>query len=203
MPWALGQDSSLQIISLCRERELVVEAPSEKTMPCVLRGGNSTWNWLPFLCHHLVIFLFSSEGSPGSAGSDRCSVEQSPSPSHPTSPTLSKAEWKGQMWSQTILTGDWFPPSFLPKSLFSLLMFGWIIPILTKSKEEQKEIIPKDLGRHLGEKVQKRKPQRFSALEMVSKQIHPDWLICAGHCDEGKRMEQRCDFWKLSAIWAW
>lgn len=176
--WAFGQESNLQIISHCKERKLVVKVPFEKTMLGVLRGGNSTWNWQPFFCHHLVIFLFSSEGSPGSAGSDRCSIEQSPSASYPTSPALHKGWVKGADVEPDYFDRGWVPPSpFLPKNLFSLLMFGWIIPILNEKQRGTERNYSKRVGETSGRKVQ-RKPQRFSALEMVSEWIHPNLLIC-------------------------
>lgn len=157
--WAFGQESNLQIISLCRECKLTVKTPYEKTTLCLLRGGNSTWSWRPFLCHHLVIFLFSSEGSPGCARSDRCCAEQSPwpIPSQPARTTLSKGWVKGadvepDYFDRRLIFPSLPPP---PQSLFSFLTFRWELFLLWTKSKEQHGIIMEGLGRHLRGKEHK------------------------------------------------
>lgn len=85
MPGRLDRHQSFRSpIILRRERKLIVKTPSAKPAPHSLRNGNTPWHWQSFLCHHLVIFLFSSEGSLGSGGSDRRSAELSPGPLPPS-----------------------------------------------------------------------------------------------------------------------
>lgn len=49
-----------------REDKFFVAKYCEKTMSSICRGGNAPWKWQPIFCHHLVLFLFSSEESLGS-----------------------------------------------------------------------------------------------------------------------------------------
>lgn len=158
-----------------------MKVPSEKTMLCLLRGGNSTWNWQPFLCHHLVIFLFSSEGIPGFAGSDRCSVEQSPNPSYPTGPALSKGWVKGADAKPDYFDRGLISPTSPQKPFFSPYVWMNYSYSLWKAKRNRKKLFQRGGIWGDGRESTKRKPQKFSALEMVSEQIHPDLLICAGH----------------------
>lgn len=153
-------------IILRRETKLIVKTPSAKPVLHILRNGNTPWHWQSLLCHHLLLFLFSSEGSLGSGGNDRCCAELSPGPSHPAGPTLSKGWVKG-----ADVETDYFDRGLIflpipPKSLFSL-MFGWIIPILNEKQRRTAQNYPGGHGETPGNKSTKGKSQRLSALKMV------------------------------------
>lgn len=77
--WAFGSRREA-----CAGRGSSLRKRHLRTMLCALRGGDSPWNWQPFLYHHSVTFLLHTEGSPGSAWGDRRGAKQSPRPGPPS-----------------------------------------------------------------------------------------------------------------------
>lgn len=96
-----------------------------------------------------------------------CWAERPAQPISTARPASATAEWKGQMWSQTILTGDWFSP-LCPAPTPKLFLFLYGLFLLSmKSKEEQQENYSGRVGETPGRISTERKPHRFSVLRMV------------------------------------
>lgn len=116
-----------------------------------------------------------------------CWAERPAQPISTARPTSATAEWKGQMWSQTILTGDWFSPlcpAPTPK-LFSLSL--WIIPTFNeKQRGTARKLFWKGWGDTWEDKHRKKTSQIFS-IKNGWGSVHPDLLVCAWWYDYRKK----------------
>ena len=118
-----------------------------------------------------------------------CWAEPPAQPISTARPASATAEWKGQMWSQTVLTGDWFFPLCpAPSSKLFLFPYGLFL-LSTKSKEEQQENYSGRVGETSGRESTKGKPQRFSVLRMVRDQSTLICLSVPGGMIKGRKRE--------------
>lgn len=136
--------------------------PSEKTMLCILRGSRSAWNRRPFFCHHIVIFLFSSKGSPGSAGRDRRSAEQCPQPTLPSQAHFKqRLSERGRCRARLFWQGiDFYP--FPQKPFLSPYIWKNYSYSQWKTKRSSKKLFQRGWGDTWEEKHQKKTSEVFS-----------------------------------------